>query len=72
MSKCFDIPQSKPLSAVRHGVVVKRPWARCMVTGEDTLSDEMAGERPTRETKRIGGRFLETETNNTGRVENGT
>lgn len=41
------------MSVVRSGVVVKRLGAKCMVTGEDIIISEMAGERSGRGTKMI-------------------
>lgn len=41
-----------------------------MMTGDVVISGEIASERSVRNTKKIGGRFLEIVGNNTGSFEN--
>lgn len=59
VSYCFDVPESKNMSAVRYGVVVKRSCVGYMLTGDDIIGDEMAGERSVWETEMIRSHFLE-------------
>lgn len=44
-SYCYDISDAKDISAVYHGVAVKRRCVRCTVTGIERISSEIAGER---------------------------
>lgn len=66
---CRNILEGKDISAVRHIVAEKRPYVRCIVTGDHVNSDEMVCERSVRETKIIGSRFLEIPSNDTKNVE---
>lgn len=58
------------MSATRHGVAVNRPFVTCMVTGEDTISGEMAGERSMGKTERIRSCVLEIPREDTKSDEN--
>lgn len=40
------------MSEERHGVAVKRPFVRCMVTEEDIIDGQMVYERSLRERQR--------------------
>lgn len=53
VSCCCGIPEFKYMSAVRQGVVVKRPSVRCTGTREDIIGGKVAYGRSLRETKRI-------------------
>lgn len=44
-SYCCDIPEAEDMSAMCHGVVVKRLCGRCMVTAEDFIGGKIAGEK---------------------------
>lgn len=48
----------KDSSTVRYGVAMKRRCVRCLVTGKDITSGEVAGERSVKDTKMIRSRFL--------------
>lgn len=54
---CFDIPEIKDVSAVRHNVVVKRHFVRCIVSEENIISGEKVGERSIKDTKMIRSLF---------------
>lgn len=41
------------MSAVQRDVSVKRPYARCMVTGEDIIRDLMVSKRSSKETTTV-------------------
>lgn len=56
---------------MHHGVVVKWPCARCKVTGEYIISDEIADKRSVRESKMVRNRFLRIPCNNKGSVQDG-
>lgn len=59
------------MSAVRHGVAVKRSFARCIVPGEENFSSEGASERSERDTRMIKSRFLEKLRNDRESVKDG-
>lgn len=44
VSRCCHIHDGKNLSAVQHGVAVRRPYVQYMVIGEDIISGRMASE----------------------------
>lgn len=57
------------MSAVRHGVAVKRPCVRIMVTGADIVSGGMAGERFATKKKMNRSGFSKLATNSTGSIQ---
>lgn len=63
------IPKAKDSSAMRHCIAVKRLCVRCMVTGKNIISSEMAGERSVRKIRMINSRYMEISTSDKGSVE---
>lgn len=53
VSYCCDISEGKDISAVRHGVAVRRPCVRCMVTGEDIIAGRRSDIRSMEDTRRV-------------------
>lgn len=53
VSYCCDIPEGKDISGVRHGVAVRRPCVRCMVTGEDIIAGRRSDIRSMEDTRRV-------------------
>lgn len=63
-----DIPENKDRSSMKHGVVVRRPCFRNMVTGEVIISLEMVGEKSVRDIEMMRSTFLEISQNIKRRV----
>lgn len=49
----YDISEGKGTTAVRHSASVKRLGVKCIVTGEDTINSELAGEGSVKDTEMI-------------------
>lgn len=69
VSYCFHISGDKKMSAVQHLVAKKRLFARRMVTGEDIISNEMAGKRSIKNTKMVRSGISGNPRSNRGIVE---
>lgn len=49
---------AKDILALQYDVVVRRPFLRCIVTGQDNMSEEMALERSLRDTEMVRSHFV--------------
>lgn len=65
VSHSYGIFDSKDMLEVRHSVVVKRPFARGMVTGEYLINGRMASERLLKNTTMVRRGFMATPTTRT-------
>lgn len=65
------ILEFKDMSAVQHGVAVRRSYIKSMVSGKDIVSGAMDGASSVKDANVMRSRFLKLLINNTGGVENG-
>lgn len=70
-SYCSDLTEDNNISAVRHGVAMKRPYVRCVVTAANIMSSEMASGKSVRIIEIFKSRRLEIARNNTRSVADG-